>query len=280
MPWLAALLGLLGPVGLLYTSLILTSLALLLSAVSLYVMAWLGLSRSFGIVQLLLLVLCVVSAGYYASQPPDLRRFPLLARFDRPGWLKGTAFLIVVLGLFWLGARTFVELIGLRGVSMIPTMRTAERALTVRLPLLRGDIRRGTIVIYPLPDGNGQLISRVVALAGDTVEMKRGLVSVNGKPTDDPTRIAKLRAAGCLDENLDENNLTLLAVKDQQQAKRLTVPAGSVFVLADNRATNFEDSRYFGPLPLSQITGVVHPAARSAGLPLTHDECFPSQYRP
>jgi signal peptidase I len=82
------------------------------------------------------------------------------------------------------------------------------------------------------PDGEA-VIKRVVAIAGDTVEVRAGgVLYVNGERQEEP--FTNEQADYVLDP--------------------LKVPAGSVFVLGDNRNHSF-DSHYWGFLPTKNIIG-------------------------
>jgi signal peptidase I len=91
---------------------------------------------------------------------------------------------------------------------------------------LGGAPARGDIVVLrsALDNGNGttkNLIKRVIAVEGDTVEIRDGVVYVN----DDPTKESY--------------------IKDSYTAGRMpkiTVPEGKVFLLGDNRQSS-KDSR-------------------------------------
>ena len=73
----------------------------------------------------------------------------------------------------------------------------------------------------------------MVGVAGDTVEVRNGKLFLNGREMDEPYT-----------NELAEYELT----------PPLTVPAGSVFVLGDNRNHSF-DSHYWGFLPTENIIG-------------------------
>jgi len=77
------------------------------------------------------------------------------------------------------------------------------------------------------------LIKRVVALEGDTVESSDGRLVVNGEPLDEPYVATGAETSGV----------------DTQ-----TIPPGHVFVMGDNREDS-RDSRFFGPLDEELIIG-------------------------
>jgi len=77
-----------------------------------------------------------------------------------------------------------------------------------------------------------RMIKRVVAVAGDIVEMKDGLLYVNGKPQEE----------------------TFILGPAEYDMPRQKVPEKSVFVLGDNRNESF-DSHIWGFLPVDHIIG-------------------------
>jgi signal peptidase I len=122
--------------------------------------------------------------------------------------------------------------------SMDPTLKIHDRVLVNKLSYHFHEVHRGDIVVFKRPPGERDanikdLIKRVIALPGETVEGRDGHVMIDGrilhepyvppdKPTDNfgPTKIAK----------------------------------NHYWVMGDNR-TNSKDSRVFGPIPRSLIVG-------------------------
>ena len=125
--------------------------------------------------------------------------------------------------------------------SMEPTLDVGDRVLVNKLSYKFHEVNRGDVVVFERPPGastgqNGEikdLIKRVIAVGGDTVEAKEGEVFVNG-------------------ERIDENYLEPGTSTDNLPLK--TIPDGRVFVMGDNR-TNSEDSRVFGPIGEDAIVG-------------------------
>ena len=101
------------------------------------------------------------------------------------------------------------------------------------LPPLRA-VQRGDIVSFVEPGGRLVLVKRVIALGGDRVDIEGDKVRVNGQAVAIPYRV-------------------LLRARSPQR-RALTVPAGSYFVLGDNRDLS-EDSRAFGPVPAGSVIG-------------------------
>jgi signal peptidase I len=145
--------------------------------------------------------------------------------------------------------------------SMEPTLKVGDRVLVNKLSYRLHDVHRLDIVVFERPstavqtvDGcDGQqvtitpptsaqevhdLIKRVIAVGGDTVESRAGQVIVNGVALDEPY-IAPGKPT---------------PIFDTFSAQCIKVPKGDVFVLGDNR-TDSSASNKFGPIPESLIVG-------------------------
>jgi signal peptidase I len=119
------------------------------------------------------------------------------------------------------------------GQSMEPNLHTDQRIVVEKLSYRFHLPRRGDVVVLKLPrDPSELLIKRVIALPGETVEIRDGMVWIDGQPLDEP----------------------YLTQPTAGQMAPLTVPEGHVFVLGDNRGYS-NDSRAFGPVPLENILG-------------------------
>jgi signal peptidase I len=116
-----------------------------------------------------------------------------------------------------------------------------DRVLVNKLSYKLHDVHRGDVVVFERPPGTStgedgeikDLIKRVVAIGGDTIEGRQGDVYVNGEVIDEDY----------LEPGTPTDNLPLM-----------TIPEGHVFVMGDNR-TNSEDSRIFGPIDEDVIVG-------------------------
>ncbi len=140
--------------------------------------------------------------------------------------------------------------------SMNETLLVGDRVLVNRLSYRLHDINRGDVVVFERPDnapaapGDPEdLIKRVIALPGETIETRNGVVHVDGEPLDEPYLVA-----GMSTTNLDVP---------------LTIPEGEVFVMGDAR-NNSTDSRVFGPISTDLVLGrafaVIWPLSRFSGL--------------
>jgi signal peptidase I len=87
------------------------------------------------------------------------------------------------------------------------------------------------------------LIKRVIALPGDTIEIKNCVVIVNSKPTVEPYLDKEVVG------QVDPVNRCRVANMPVQ-----TIPKKKIFVMGDNRPESF-DSRSFGPISESLVVG-------------------------
>jgi signal peptidase I len=163
--------------------------------------------------------------------------------------------------------------------SMNPTIIEGDRILVdkhafgLRVPftlarLTHGDSpRRGEIVVFDSPADGTTLVKRVVAEPGDTVELRGERLIVNGEPSvyapGDPARLdALLSTTAAIGPQvwrergaLPAHDILLLPRVDAMRSfGPLTVPAGSYFMMGDNR-DNSADSRTFGFVPRGLIYG-------------------------
>ena len=164
------------------------------------------------------------------------------------------------------------EAFRLPAASSYPTIIPNDRLLANKLAYKNSDPKRGDLIVFTNPENRREnYIKRVVAVAGDTVEIKDGQFRVNDQElpreklpqsTLDDIRITvrgKLLEGDVFYEtNGGAKYKMFLAKTPQGQAPRdfakTTVPKGHCFVLGDNRNLS-QDSRHFGPIPLATVKG-------------------------
>jgi signal peptidase I len=124
--------------------------------------------------------------------------------------------------------------------SMFPTLDLGDRLVIEKVsykfhPLDRGDI----IVFQPPPqlqaigyEADRAFIKRAIAVGGDTVAVSNGIVYLNDRPLIEP----------------------YIAQAPEYNYPAVTIPAGQVFVMGDNR-NNSNDSHRWGFLPQENIIG-------------------------
>lgn len=177
-----------------------------------------------------------VSAGDRAeAHPADERRH--LSRSARSAieWVAVIVGALVVA----LVVKTFlIQAFYIPSESMVPTLKVGDRVLVNKLSYSRGDVDRGDIVVFARPGGPGadgiaDLIKRVVALPGETVEGRDGAVYVDGRR---------------LDETYLPDGTTTGPFPP------FTLPDDEVWVMGDNRNAS-DDSRRFKGVPLDDVVG-------------------------
>lgn len=120
------------------------------------------------------------------------------------------------------------------GQSMEPNLHPYQRLIVDKLSYRLHAPQRNDIVVIRLPDMEDLLVKRVVALPGESVEIRGGIVYVNGRAVAEPF----------------PHDMT-----PYDMAPIVLAPL-SYFVLGDNRS-NSNDSRSFGPVTLDEILGRV-----------------------
>lgn len=137
--------------------------------------------------------------------------------------------------------------------KLIYGLRMPDSIFGVRMPwgryLFRLEpIHRGDVVVFlppqeqiPAETRGEDWIKRVIALPGDTVEVRQGVVWLNGAPMADPHAYHESQLGGRLSAPRDNFPPTV-------------VPAGKLFVMGDNRDDSF-DSRYWGFADQGQVKG-------------------------
>lgn len=122
----------------------------------------------------------------------------------------------------------------------------------------------GDIVVFRPPhDPKVDYVKRVVGLAGDRVQLREGILYLNGKPVPrEPQDSAPLSSALKQYRETLPDGRTYMILETPQSTVESTVefnvPAGSFFVLGDNRGNSL-DSRYkdFGYIPIANFIGTV-----------------------
>ncbi|MEK7705595.1 MAG: signal peptidase I [Myxococcota bacterium] len=208
----------------------------------------------------------------------------LLDGYRKPAWREsmesiGVAVLVALL------LRAFVvEAFKIPSGSMIPTLAIGDQIFVnkyvygLRIPFTSIRLvdfsvpNRGDVIVFICPEPpNEDYIKRVVGLAGDEIEVREGLVYVNGTPLgrtplgadefiDRDTATSRWYPfeAYAFHEKTGDKEYTVIQDRRARHAGSsfgpVTVPQGHVFVMGDNR-DHSSDSRFWGPVPLSNILG-------------------------
>ena len=168
------------------------------------------------------------------------------AKEKKGGFLDVVVTILVALGVALL-LRTFV--VGVYEVpsgSMLETIQEGDLLLGEKVTLNWESPKAGDVVTFESPREPGTtLVKRVIAVAGQTVDLRDGNVYVDGV-------------------QLDESSYTLgkpsYSLSDQAGSVGIsypyTIPDGYIWVMGDNR-TNSLDSRYFGTVRVSSVTSKI-----------------------
>jgi signal peptidase I len=124
-----------------------------------------------------------------------------------------------------------------------------------RMPSIK-EPEPGDVIVFRYPrDPNLSYIKRLIAVEGQTVEIRDKQVYIDGAPFDNPPHskfISSLTMpAGSIDPQIYPTNLTR---RNKDNYGPVTVPEGQLFVMGDNR-DNSQDSRYWGFLPREKVIG-------------------------
>lgn len=192
-------------------------------------------------------------------------------------WLRANKGFLVFLMLFGLFRTAVADWNPIPSASMRPNLLEGDvvfvnrLAFNVKVPLTdtviarTGEPRRGDVVTFSSPTDGTRLIKRIMAVPGDTIEMRAGRLIINGEHgtysegeqvVDSlPTlgQVAALR----FDEKVG-NSTQRIQVMPTVSAMRdfgpVTVPLDRYLVLGDNR-DNSSDSRYIGLVPRELLIG-------------------------
>ena len=187
---------------------------------------------------------------------------------------KELPFLIIVALVVAVVIKTFlVQAFFIPSASMHDTLVEGDRVMVNKLAYRFGEPHRGDIIVFDSPlvthdqsesflgkvvrhvgealglsSPESALIKRVIALGGETIEIRENQIYIDGVALDEPY---------------------LTRPVDMDPFGPLTIPEGFVFVMGDNRNQS-EDGRVFGPIPESDIIGRafvrVWPPSRWGGL--------------
>jgi signal peptidase I len=153
----------------------------------------------------------------------------------RPEIRVWTRDLLIAIGLALVIIVFLYQPVKVEGTSMAPLLSDQERIFINKFvyrfePIVRGDV---VVFWYPL-DRTKSFIKRVVGLPGETVEIRRGVVYINGDAVPEPYVPPQYA--------------------DVSDFGPIKVPKGSYFVMGDHRISS-NDSRVFGPVASQYIYG-------------------------
>jgi len=155
----------------------------------------------------------------------------------------------VALGIALLVRGFLLQQFYISGPSMESTMFQDNRVLVNKLSYRLHDIRRGDVVVFDRITTDGEviqhddLIKRVIALPGETIEIHECVVSIDGKELPEPY--------------LNDYDVQQVNLEDRCRVPELEpikVSEDHIFVMGDNRPQSF-DSRMFGEIATELVVG-------------------------
>ena len=220
-----------------------------------------------------------------------MKRWTRVMRRAWSDWLRSVLLTVLVITAFRSAVADWNDV---PTGSMRPTILEGDRivvnklAYDLRFPYIRlrmlswADPIRGDIVVLRSPEDHVRLVKRVVGVPGDVIAMVDNRLVINGSTVDygrldpeaieglDPDLGGQLLATEQLGAAVHPVMITP-GSRARSSFAPVEIPAGSFFVMGDNRDQSL-DSRYFGFVPRSAVTG------RVEGLVWSLD--FGHHYRP
>jgi signal peptidase I len=152
--------------------------------------------------------------------------------------------------------RTFIiQAFKIPSGSMLPTLQIGDHLLVskfiygVKMPFTGATLipitvpKPNDIVVFQYPkDPSLDYIKRVIAVAGDTVEIRDKKIFINGTPFEDLHGVFK------------DPLIHPASLDSRDNFGPVTVPPGKIFTMGDNRDNSF-DGRFWGFVDLKAVRG-------------------------
>jgi signal peptidase I len=172
-----------------------------------------------------------VSEGTSIISTPSTET-PAATGLQHPNLFRDFIETMLLIAIAFLVVNALIGRFRIEQVSMLPNLHEGEYVIVDKISYLFRQPARGEIVVLKRAT-EADLIKRVIGLPGETLQVSNGQVQINGQPITEPY--------------LRESRIN-------QDTPPLTIPAGRVFVMGDNR-NNSSDSRGFGPVSVDDIVG-------------------------
>jgi signal peptidase I len=173
----------------------------------------------------------------------------------KKGWFRDLVKIVVLALVIFLAISYALETVRVDGSSMVGNLQSGDLLLTSKISFdFGGNPQRGDIVILLPPNGStSDYIKRVVGLPGDVIEIDgstlppRILIKAGGKGALQVLKEPYLTAAWTTNDECCSSAGTA-----SQSPQAYKIPAGSYFVMGDNRDFSM-DSRSFGVVARKSI---------------------------
>lgn len=167
---------------------------------------------------------------------PKIKNRRLLKKYDglKYGWFKDTKKFILLLLVLFIIFHNVIGFSFVKGSSMEPTLTEDDIVLYTRI---NPGYHRGDVISVRIPSGE-YYVKRIIAMEGDTIDIREGKVYVNDVLLTEPYISGNTR--------------------EQEGIVRYpyTLQEGQIFVMGDNRDGSM-DSRSFGGVGIRQIKGKI-----------------------
>lgn len=203
-------------------------------------------------------------------------------------FLKQNSVFLVLLLCFGIFRTAVADWNTIPSASMRPTLLEGDLVLVNRLAydlklpftdiaIARlGEPKRGDVVTFTSPADGVRLIKRLVALPGDTVEMRNEVLYLNGQVAQYgfPTKVQEqVEGVGTTTGirtterigNKEHAIQFLPEIGAQRTFGPYRIPPDHYFFLGDNRDAS-NDSRYIGPVPRKLLIARAHHVVLSADI--------------
>jgi signal peptidase I len=156
-----------------------------------------------------------------SETPLEAQEFKLA--FELRSWSRD---ILVALAIAVFIVIFVIQPVKVEGTSMQPHLADQDRIFVNRFIYRFVDIHREDVVVFWYPkDRSKSFIKRVMGIPGDEVEIREGVVYINGSRIDEPYLSPEYR--------------------DYRSFSKVVVPFGQYFVLGDHRSSS-NDSRHWG----------------------------------
>ncbi|MBC7459822.1 MAG: signal peptidase I [Thermoleophilia bacterium] len=145
--------------------------------------------------------------------------------------------------------RLFWVPVAIPSSSMEPTVDAGDRIFVRRThqsqQQLARSVERGDVIVLRAPEeGHPLVVKRVVALPGESIQAKDGIIAIDDQQVLDETYLAnRITDAGT-------------AGADSVDINRTELTGTELYVMGDNRAHSI-DSRSYGPIQLADVVGTI-----------------------